>query len=33
MLINELREKYANPPQITPRGFFPVQNFQQNQQH
>jgi len=32
MLINELQEKYANPPQISTSGFFPIQNFQQNQQ-
>ncbi|CAI6349040.1 unnamed protein product [Macrosiphum euphorbiae] len=33
MFINELQEKYANPPQISAPSFFPIQNFQQNQQH
>lgn len=33
MFINELQEKYSNPPQIATSGFFPIQNFQQNQQH
>ncbi|XP_022161884.1 uncharacterized protein LOC111027775 [Myzus persicae] len=33
MLVNELQERYANPPQITTPSFFPIQNFQQNQQH
>lgn len=33
MFINELQEKYANPSQIATSGFFPIQNFQQNQQH
>lgn len=33
MLVNELQEKISSPPQITTPGFFPVHNFQQNQQH